>query len=70
MDEALVETDETIRKELYYKIQERLIEELYPVAWLFSGFFIDVWNSDSGGWENWGNSWPKESGVLTTLDFV
>ncbi|MFX1573773.1 MAG: ABC transporter substrate-binding protein [Promethearchaeota archaeon] len=67
IDKALVETDETVRKELYYKIQERLIEELYPVAWLFSGFEIDVWNSDSRGWENWGNSWAHMSGVLKNL---
>ena len=70
MDEALIETDEMVRKELYYKIQERLIEEVYPMAWLFSTIQYDVWKSDSRGWENLGNWMNKISGVLKYFYFV
>ncbi len=34
MEEAITETNETLRQQLYNDIQQRLIEELYPMAWL------------------------------------
>ncbi|MFX0027801.1 MAG: ABC transporter substrate-binding protein [Candidatus Hermodarchaeota archaeon] len=34
MDAAVEESNSTARGELYYQIQERLIEQLYPVIWL------------------------------------
>ena len=34
MEQAIVETNQTLREQLYYDIQRRLIEELYPMAWL------------------------------------
>ncbi|MFX0074776.1 MAG: ABC transporter substrate-binding protein [Candidatus Hermodarchaeota archaeon] len=36
MEEAQVETNRTARERLYYQIQERLIEEVYPVIWYFT----------------------------------
>jgi len=34
LDAAVEETNSTAREQLYYQIQERLIEHLYPVVWL------------------------------------
>lgn len=42
MEEALVETNETARELLYYGIQERLIEELYPVIWYYTPLGVNV----------------------------
>ncbi|MHA1883554.1 MAG: ABC transporter substrate-binding protein [Promethearchaeota archaeon] len=37
MDAANEESNSTARGQLYYQIQERLIEQLYPVVWLSAG---------------------------------
>ena len=33
MEEAVVETNETVREQIYFNIEKRLIEEVYPVIW-------------------------------------
>lgn len=35
MEEAIGETNETLREQLYDNIQKQLIEEIYPMAWLY-----------------------------------
>jgi peptide/nickel transport system substrate-binding protein len=35
MEESIGETDETLREQLYDNIQKELIEEIYPMAWLY-----------------------------------
>lgn len=50
MDKALYETNRTIRKYLFYQIQERLIEKVYPYAWTFVGRRTDVYVSSLKGW--------------------
>ncbi|MFX1592564.1 MAG: ABC transporter substrate-binding protein [Promethearchaeota archaeon] len=52
MDEALFETNQTAREQLYYKIQERLIEVVYPYAWTFIGKRLDVYLSNLRGWNS------------------
>ncbi|MFX1554784.1 MAG: ABC transporter substrate-binding protein [Promethearchaeota archaeon] len=42
MEEGLVETNETARGQLYYDIQKRLIEEVYPVIWTYTVTFCNV----------------------------
>ena len=49
MDHALKEFNETKREQLYFNIQQRLIEELYPVLWLASPISYDIWDSDVKG---------------------
>jgi len=45
-DDAVRETNSTERKQIYYKIQERIIEVLYPVVWTFSIIKYDVYVSN------------------------
>jgi len=52
MDKALFEINQTAREQLYYKIQERLIETVYPYAWTFIGKRIDVHLSNLRGWNS------------------
>jgi ABC-type transport system substrate-binding protein len=54
MDQALSETDPSARRDLYYNIQQMLIEDVYPMCWLwvlnnydafyntFSGFHMNA----------------------------
>ena len=42
MEEALVETNETARGRLYHQIQERLVEEVYPVIWYYTPIGVNV----------------------------
>ncbi|MEJ2248461.1 MAG: ABC transporter substrate-binding protein [Candidatus Lokiarchaeota archaeon] len=46
MEEALIETDTQIRQDLYNNIQKRLVEEVYPWAFGFTGDNYDVWKSN------------------------
>ncbi|MFX1280499.1 MAG: ABC transporter substrate-binding protein [Promethearchaeota archaeon] len=46
MEEAIRKTNPTARERLYYKIQKRLIEELYPQIWELSPVRADVYASD------------------------
>jgi len=49
MDNALQEFDDPSREQLYFDIQQRLIEELNPVAWLVNPIRYDIWDSDVKG---------------------
>jgi len=49
MEEALVETNETERAQLYINIQRRLIEDLYPMAWLHQDVRTEVYLSNMKG---------------------
>jgi len=35
LEQGLIETNDTIREQVYYNIQKRLVEELYPVVWIY-----------------------------------
>ena len=52
MEEALEETYPIARKQLYYQIQERLIEEVFPVIWLYSNKKSDIYVSNLRGWQS------------------
>ncbi|MHA1986834.1 MAG: ABC transporter substrate-binding protein [Promethearchaeota archaeon] len=64
MEEGVIETNPLIRRQLYYNIQKRLIEEVYPFAWLYSPVWYDVYRSNLRGWEVWG------AGSFKNLHFV
>ncbi|UCC18451.1 MAG: ABC transporter substrate-binding protein [Promethearchaeota archaeon] len=49
IDDAIIEFNETKREQLYFNIQQRLIEQLYPVVWLDFPITYDIWNSDLRG---------------------
>ncbi len=42
MDDAIIETNEIARGQLYYNIQKRLIEEVYPVIWTYTEGYCAV----------------------------
>jgi peptide/nickel transport system substrate-binding protein len=46
MEEAIAETNETLREQLYDDIQKQLIEEIYPMAWLYQdiGYYVYLSN--------------------------
>ncbi|TFF87399.1 MAG: ABC transporter substrate-binding protein [Promethearchaeota archaeon] len=46
MEEALLETDDLKREHLYDKIQQRLIEEVYPWCWGYTSTNFDAWVSN------------------------
>ncbi|MFX0105203.1 MAG: ABC transporter substrate-binding protein [Candidatus Hodarchaeota archaeon] len=50
MEEALGELNETGREHIYYKIQKRLIEEVYPHVWLWILTRTDIYTSNLRGW--------------------
>jgi ABC-type transport system substrate-binding protein len=49
MQDALQEFNETAREQLYYNIQQKLIEELNPVVWLATFKRYHFWDSDVRG---------------------
>jgi peptide/nickel transport system substrate-binding protein len=49
MEDALEEFNENAREQLYFNIQKKLIEQLYPVLWLVSPLKYDIWDSDVRG---------------------
>ncbi|MFX1326645.1 MAG: ABC transporter substrate-binding protein [Promethearchaeota archaeon] len=49
MEDALQEFNETAREQLYFNIQQKIIEELNPVILLVSVISYDFWNSDIRG---------------------
>lgn len=54
MEEAIFETDPNVRRQLYYQILKRLIEEVYPNIWLHSPVYYDVMVSNlEGYYPNW-----------------
>ncbi|MHA1986840.1 MAG: ABC transporter substrate-binding protein [Promethearchaeota archaeon] len=52
MEEALEETNETLREQLYFQIEKRLIEEVYPLILLESGFLLNTYVSNLHGQPN------------------
>jgi len=36
IEEGIKETDPDLRRQIYYQIQERLSEDLYPLVWLIT----------------------------------
>ncbi|KKL57964.1 hypothetical protein LCGC14_2230140, partial [marine sediment metagenome] len=52
IEEGVKETDPILRKQLYYQIQERLIEELYPYVWTYAKTQIYVYVSNLKGWQS------------------
>jgi ABC-type transport system substrate-binding protein len=64
MEEGLVESNPTLRNNIYFNIQRRLIEEVYPVAWLYSNVWYDIYRSNLRGWGYWG------AGAFKNLYFV
>lgn len=54
MEEAILETNPVVRSQTYYNIQKRLIEKIFPVVWLYSNVWYDVYRSNLKGWGNWG----------------
>ena len=49
MEDALEEFNETEREQLYFNIQQKLIEELNPVVWLVFPILYDIWDSNVRG---------------------
>ncbi|MFW9784577.1 MAG: ABC transporter substrate-binding protein [Candidatus Heimdallarchaeota archaeon] len=50
LEDALIELDPTVRRQQYYKIQKRLIEEVCPNIWLNSRTRIDIYVSNLRDW--------------------
>ncbi|MFX0043268.1 MAG: ABC transporter substrate-binding protein [Candidatus Hodarchaeota archaeon] len=50
LEDALMEINATVRRQLYYEIQKRLIEEVCPNIWLNSWTRTDIYVSDLRGW--------------------
>lgn len=65
IEEGLVETNPVVREQIYYNIQKRLIEEVYPVAWICSNIYYDIYRSNLRGWQERG----REAGSLRYLYF-
>ena len=42
MEQALVETNETARGLVYYQIQERLVEDIFPFIWYYTPIGVNV----------------------------
>ena len=51
IEEGVKETDPILREEIYYKIQERLIEQLYPVIFTFSSIEFNIHVKNLRGWQ-------------------
>lgn len=49
IDDGIEEFNETKREVIYFNIQKRLIEELYPVIWLDCPYDYDIWASNIKG---------------------
>jgi len=49
MDDAIEEPDPIVREQLYYQIQERMIEVLYPSIWTSSPITFTAWASNIKG---------------------
>lgn len=49
MIEAVQEINSTIREQLYYQIQKRLIEEIYPMLWIHAEQTVDAYLSNVRG---------------------
>jgi peptide/nickel transport system substrate-binding protein len=61
MEEALEETNEDAREQLYFNIEKRLIEEVYPVIWGESLVHYDIHVTNL--------HWTPDLGVFTIKDW-
>lgn len=52
LEEGIVETNETRREQVYYDIQKRLIEDIYPMLWLYTEDYYDVHVSNLRGFNS------------------
>jgi ABC-type transport system substrate-binding protein len=52
MDQALEETNPTVRRQLYYQIQKRLVEEVFATTCLYSQQIADVYSANIAGWHS------------------
>jgi peptide/nickel transport system substrate-binding protein len=50
MELAMRETEPILRKQLYYQIQKRLIEDIYPHLWMHSLIKTSIHQSNLEGW--------------------
>lgn len=64
LEEGLTETSPIVRQTIYYNIQKRLIEEAFPVLWLYSPVWYDIYRSNLRGWGYW------EAGAFKYLYFI
>ena len=51
IEEALEEPNENIRAQKYYDIQKYLLEEVFPVCYLYRKNFLRIFRSNVKGWE-------------------
>ncbi|MFX1358586.1 MAG: ABC transporter substrate-binding protein [Promethearchaeota archaeon] len=51
IDDGAKETNTTLREQIYYNIQQRLIEVLHPVVWTYSTIRYIVYISDLSAWQ-------------------
>ena len=58
LEEALLETDPNIRKQLYYDIQKHLIEDVYPIAFSYSLALATIYKANIKGWNTSYWIWP------------
>ncbi|MFX0020144.1 MAG: ABC transporter substrate-binding protein [Candidatus Hermodarchaeota archaeon] len=49
MELAIAETNEVVREQLYYQIQKRLIEEIFPMCYLFVRNHFKIYRSNLNG---------------------
>ena len=49
MEQDLEEFNATNREQLYFNIQQSLIEQLNPILWLAHPIVYDIWDSDVKG---------------------
>ncbi|MFX0020142.1 MAG: ABC transporter substrate-binding protein [Promethearchaeota archaeon] len=49
MELALAETNEVVREQLYYQIQKRLIEEVFPMCYLYNKHYFNIYRSNVRG---------------------
>ncbi len=61
MEEAIEETNETAREQLYFNIEKRLIEEVYPAIWCEMTFSYYAYVSNL--------HWTPDLGVFTIKDW-
>lgn len=51
MEVALEEPNENTRSQIYYEIQKRLLEETFPVCYLYRKNFLRIFRSNVNGWQ-------------------
>jgi ABC-type transport system substrate-binding protein len=49
IEDAIVEVNVTKRENLYYNIQQRLIEELFPIVWVVVNIYFDIFGPNVKG---------------------